>query len=32
MTSLYCPRPYPTPQEPTMATQCDLTLPAGWSR
>lgn len=29
MTSLH---PYPTPQEPTMATQCDPTVPAGWSR
>ncbi|MDQ0681150.1 hypothetical protein QF032_000138 [Streptomyces achromogenes] len=32
MRSLYCLRPYPTPQEPAIATQCDPTVPAGWSR
>ncbi|MDQ0956452.1 hypothetical protein QFZ66_000330 [Streptomyces sp. B4I13] len=32
MRSLYCLRPYPTPQESTIETQCDPTVPAGWSR
>jgi hypothetical protein len=32
MKSLHCLHPYPRPQEPAMATQCDPSVSAGWAR